>query len=134
MPGGYGVKSVDPTTGEFEYTNYNNYAALFNITYGAKWQAGLLAGYGGNLGTSDELANIGGAAKTAGLFTTLKSMSRLAPSITHNANSFRITLEYEMTNAEYSDKGTAFDYSTGLHDGAIDVTNHRMLLMMMYFF
>lgn len=134
MPGGYGVKSVDATTGEYEYTNYNNYAALFNITYGKKWQAGLLAGYGANLGTSDELANIGGVAKSAGLFTTLRSMSRIAPSGTLNVKNFRLTLEYEMTNAEYSDKGTAFDFTTGLYDGSVDVTNHRMLLMMMYFF
>ena len=134
MPGGYGVKSVDATTGAYEYTNYNNYAALLNITYGKKWQAGLLAGYGGNLGTSDDLAVVDGSYKVTGLFTTLKSMSRLAPSITHNASSFRITLEYEMTNAEYSDNKTNFDYTTGLHDGSIDVTNHRMLLMMMYFF
>lgn len=141
MPGGYGVKSID-ANGEYEYTNYNNYAALLNITYGKKWQAGLLAGYGANLGTSDPLAkftyddkgNIVAGPKTAGLFTTLKSMSRIAPSMTLNVKNLRLTAEYEMTNAEYSDKTTDFDYSNGLNKGSVDVTNHRMLLMMMYFF
>ena len=134
MPGGYGVKSVDAITGEFEYTNYNNYSAFLNITYGTKWQAGLFTGIGGNLGTSESLVAVDGAPKLAGMFTTLQGMYRIAPSITHNVKNFRITLEYEMTNAKYSDSSTTFDYTDGLYDGTIDAINHRTLLMMMYFF
>ena len=133
MPGGYGVKSVDASTGAYDYTNYNNYSGFLNITYGKKWVAGLLLGYGGNLGTSDALVDVdGGGEKIAGLFATLQDMSRIAPSLTLNVSSFRICAEYEITSASYG-KGN-FDLSDGLYDDSFGITNHRMLLMMMYFF
>lgn len=131
--GGYGVKSVDATTGEYEYTNYTNYTAFANITYGKKWQGGLFLGYGGNLGTTDALADMGsGTAKVAGLLPNIQSVSRVAPSITLNVKNFRFTTEYEMTSADY---GTgAIDLSDGLYNSTHTATNHRMLFMMMYFF
>jgi len=132
MPGGYGVKSVDATTGAYEYTNYNNYAALANITYGKKWQAGLFLGYGANMGTSDALVAIDGAAKTAGTFTSVESMYRIAPSATLNVSSFRISAEYEITSADYG-SGT-MNLSDGLYSSTVNATNHRLLIMMMYLF
>lgn len=135
MPGGYGVKAVDATTGAYEYTNYNNYAAFLNVTYGKKWQAGLLAGMGGNLGTSDALVDVGGnGAKIAGLFATVEGIYRVAPSLTLNVKNFRFTAEYEMTSAAYGDKTSGLDLSDGLYNSTVLATNHRMLFMMMYMF
>lgn len=131
--GGYGVKSVDAVTGEYEYTNYNNYTTFVNITYGKKWQGGLFLGYGGNLGTSDALADMGGgSAKVTGLLPSIQNLSRIAPSITLNVKNFRFTTEYEMTSVDY---GTgAIDLNDGLYNTTHTATNHRMLFMMMYFF
>jgi len=135
MAGGYGVTSVDPNTGAYQYSNYNNYTALFNMTYGEKWQGGFLAGIGANLGTSEALINVNGEGpKTAGLFTTVQDMYRLAPSLTLNIKNFKFTTEYEMTSASYGDDTTAFNYADGLYSGTVRVTNHHMLFMMMYIF
>ncbi len=143
MPGGYGVKSVDPTTGAYEYTNYNNYAAFANITYGKKWVAGLMLGYGGNLGTSEKLYDMGaGKAKITGMFiganSVMHNMYRVAPSVTLNLNKFSICAEYERTSAEYGtdDKaiGGVMDLNNGLFDKTVWTNNNRFLLMMMYHF
>jgi hypothetical protein len=40
MPGGYGVKSVDPSTGAMEYTPYNTLTSFINAVYGKKYQVG----------------------------------------------------------------------------------------------
>ena len=131
--GGYGVKSVDPNTGEFEYTNYNTYTASANITYGKKWQGGLFLGIGGNLGTSEALADMGGGtAQTAGIFPKIQNLNRIAPSLTLNVKNMRFTAEYEMTSANY---GTGnINLSDGLYTTTHTATNHRMLFMMMYIF
>ena len=143
MPGGYGVKSVDAVTGAYEYTNYNNYAAFANINYGKKWVAGLMVGYGGNLGTSDKLYDMGGGkAKIAGMFVSansvVHSMYRVAPSATLNLNKFSLCLEYERTCAEYgtddASVGGKMDLNNGLFDKTVWTNNNRFLLMMMYHF
>ncbi len=139
-PGGYGVKNVK-SNGEYEYTNYNNYTAFINVLYGEKWQGGLMAGYGGNLGTTDPLADMGnGKAQIAGSFTStnsvMQSMYRVAPQVSLNVKNFKLTAEYEMTTAEYGSTkiGGVMDLNDGLFDKTTEITNHRLLLMMMYFF
>ncbi len=100
-----------------------------------------MAGIGGNLGTSDALinityTNIQGSSVTgpriAGSFTSVQNMYRVAPHVTRNIKNLGLTLEYEMTSADW---GTGnFNMEDGLHDDTNTATNHRFLLMMMYFF
>ncbi len=131
MPGGYGVKSYEK--GKYSYTNYNNYTAFVNATYGKKWLVGLFAAYGANLGTSDALYDIGGKkAKTAGKFLTMQSMYRIAPQIAYNEKALSISAEYELTSAEYGTGG--FDLSDGLYDETENATNHRLIVSVTYKF
>lgn len=136
IPGGYGVKSVDPTTGEMTYTPYNSFTSFINAVYGGKYQVGIFGGYMQNLGTKDALYNFGSVAApevvTPGLVTKVASIYRIAPSFSVNISKLRLVLEYEMTNATY---GTGnINTSDGLYSSSVDALNHRALLMMMYSF
>lgn len=136
IPGGYGVKSVDPTTGAMTYTPYNSFTSFINAVYGSKYQVGIFGGYMQNLGTKEALYNFGSEAApeavTPGLVPKIASIYRVAPSFAVNISKLRLVLEYEMTNATY---GTGnINIIDGLYSNSVDVTNHRALLMMMYSF
>jgi hypothetical protein len=132
LPGGYGVASFDSITGKETYTTYKNYTAALNIVYGQKWQLGLFAGYGGNLGTNDPLIAFAGKQKTYGLFTTIQSMYRVAPHISLNLAKFKLVLEYERTAANY---GTgAINFENGLFSSSHQTVNNRVIMVMTQYF
>lgn len=133
MLGGYGVKSIDAATGAYTYTNYNHSSSFLNIVYGKKYQAGLFAGYTVNLGTTDALAVTStGSVLTAGLMPNVQNMMRIAPHFAYNVNQFRFMAEYEMTSAAY---GTgSMDTSNGLFSATENVTNNRIIFLMMFLF
>jgi hypothetical protein len=136
IPGGYGVKTLDKTTGAMTYTPYNSLTSFINALYGQKYQVGIFAGYMKNLGTSDALYNFGTTDApvtiTPGLVPQVASIYRVAPSIALNITKLRFVLEYELTSAKY---GTGnIDLNNGLYANGVNVTNHRALLMLMYSF
>lgn len=136
IPGGYGVKSIDPATGSMTYTPYNTLTGFFNAVYGKKYQVGIFAGYLENLGTADALYNFGSenspVAVTPGLVPNVASMYRMAPSFSINISKLRLVFEYELTNAEY---GTGkIDLADGTYASTVNATNHRGQIMMMYSF
>jgi hypothetical protein len=89
LPGGYGVASFDSTSGKETYTSYKTYTAAFNLVYGQKWQVGLFAGYGGNLGTNDALYNFGGKQRHMAIHNSAKYVSG---SSTHFIKSSKIQI------------------------------------------
>jgi len=136
IPGGYGVKTVDKTTGSMTYTPYNSMTSFVNVVYGKKYQVGFFAGYMKNLGTADTLYNFGtlGAPSTVtpGLVPQIASIYRVAPHISLNISKLRFVIEYELTSAKY---GTGnINITDGLYSSNVDVTNHRAQLMLMYSF
>lgn len=136
IPGGYGVKSVETTTGAMSYTPYNTLTSFFNLVYGKKYQLGFFGGYLKNLGTVDALHNFGNAtspvAVTPGLVPSVASMYRVAPHFAINVSKLRLVFEYELTSAEY---GTGkINLNDGLYSTSINATNHRGQLMLMYSF
>ena len=136
IPGGYGVKSVNPSTGGMTYTPYNSMTSFINAVYGNKYQIGIFGGYMKNLGTSDALYNFGSSASpvavTPGLVPQIASIYRLAPSFAINISKLRLVFEYELTSAAFGIG--KINISDGLYGNTIDVTNHRGQLMMMYSF
>ena len=60
MLGGYGIKSIDPRTGEQEYSPNRNSSSWINIVYGKTWKPAIFFGYMKNLGTSDAVTNMYG--------------------------------------------------------------------------
>lgn len=133
MPGGYGVATFEASTGKETYTAYKTYTYYVNIVYGQKWQGGLFAGYGGNLGTSKALWNSGnGVAKTYGSMQTVQSMYRVAPHIALNLPKIKLVAEYEMTAANY---GTgSMNLADGLYSTTKKAVNNRIILMMTHNF
>ena len=143
IPGGYGVKSVDPATGGMTYTPYNSFTSFINAVYGAKYQVGIFGGYMKNLGTEDALYNFTPATPTPlnvkpqsvvtpGLVPNVASIYRIAPSFTINISKLRLVFEYELTSATFGQGN--INIGDGLYESSIDVTNHRGQLMMMYSF
>jgi len=136
IPGGYGVKSVDQSTGAMSYTPYNTLTGFVNAMYGKKYQVGLFAGYLKNLGTTDALYNFGNAnspvSVTPGLVPNVASVYRVAPHFAINISKVRLVFEYELTSAAYG--SGKIDLADGLYDSSTDVTNHRGQLMLMYSF
>jgi len=136
IPGGYGVKTVEQTTGKMTYTPYNTITAFINSFYGKKYQVGFFAGYLKNLGTSDALYNFGSknapSVVTPGLVPNVASVYRFAPSFAINVSKLRLVFEYELTSAEF---GTGkIDTKDGLYDSSIQAKNSRGQIMMTYSF
>jgi hypothetical protein len=136
IPGGYGVKSLNETTGAMTYTPYNSMTGFVNAVYGKKYQAGIFAGYMKNMGTKDALYNFGTEASpstvTPGLLPNIASVYRVAPSFALNVSKLRFMLEYELTSAKY---GTgSIDVTDGLFNQSVEATNNRVQLMLMYSF
>ena len=136
IPGGYGVKTVDKTTGAMTYTPYNSLTSFINMVYGKKYQVGLFVGYMKNLGTADALYNFGSSSSpsvvTPGLLPNVASIYRVAPHFALNVSKLRFVLEYELTSAKF---GTGnININDGLYASGIDATNHRVQLMLMYSF
>lgn len=130
--GGYAVKTKDAETGAETYTNYNTSTSLLNVVYGKKWQVGVFAGYGKNLGTSDAVYNNNGAAITAGLLPNVQDYARVAPHVAFNVMKLRLVAEYEMTTANYGIGN--FDFNDGTYGDTHRTTNNRMSLSMVYAF
>ena len=132
MIGGYGVKSYDDATGAMTYTNYTTATTLINAVYGTKFQVGILAGISLNYGTSDELYNFGGSARLKGLRPTIDQIYRVAPYFAYNYKNLRFVAEYELDSADYG-TGT-FNFTDGLYEDTVNATNHRILMMLTYYF
>lgn len=136
IPGGYGVKTLDKTTGAMTYTSYNSFTSYVNMVYGKKYQIGFFGGYMKNLGTTDALYNFGTTsapvAVTPGLLPQVASMYRIAPHVALNVSKLRLIFEYELTSAKYGVGN--IDLKDGLYANSTDATNHRALLVLMYSF
>ncbi len=136
IPGGYGVKTLDKTTGAMTYTPYNSFTSFINAVYGKKYQIGFFGGYMKNLGTKDALYNFGSSAApsvvTPGLLPNVASIYRVAPHFALNISKIRCVIEYELTSAKY---GTGnINLNDGLYSAGVNAANHRALLMFMYSF
>lgn len=136
IPGGYGVKSVDKTTGAMTYTPYNSFTSFINAVYGKKYQAGIFGGYMKNLGTVDVLYNFGSTAApsvvTPGLLPNVASIYRVALHFALNVSKLRLVLEYELTSAKYGIGN--INLNDGLYANGVNANNNRVLLMLMYSF
>ena len=125
--GGYGISSVDPKTGEQEYTPFRHSTTWANFTYGTKWKTGLFLGYTKNLGTDDELT----ASKTVyGMGLDIDQLFTVNMNFSYNLPHWQIGLEYSPATAWY---GT-IDQKNGKVGNTHAITNHRILGLVMYYF
>lgn len=135
MPGAYGIATKDSISGKETYTNYTTYTTSLSLVYGQKWQFGLFAGYGGNLGTKEPLWDSGsGKAKVYGLFSSLQNMYRIAPHFSLNLAKFRLVGEFEVTGANYGAAGSKINLSNGLYETTHNAVNKRFIIVMTQYF
>ena len=104
--GGYGVTSVDPRTGEQEYSPLRISHSWVNMVYGSKLRFGVFAGYLKNLGAKDEVSSL------IGTGTNLDQLSTATAELTYNIPNWKFGAEYSWTGAWYGDndaKGKVVD-------------------------
>lgn len=126
MIGGFVVKSItDATRGFVDYANLQSYAVWTEVhTNGAKWQPGIFAGYGKNMGIGTQVT---GPYYARG--ANIDYAYRLSPRLLFNVKKFRIGGEVEYTVAAYgktNEKGFVYDSK--------EIGNIRLLIGVYYFF
>lgn len=124
--GGYGISSIDPITGEQEYTPMRHSTSWINLTYGTRWKAHLFAGYTKKLGSSKALVS----PEQYGMGLDIDQICSFNMAFSYNLPHWQIGLEYTPTTAWYGDT----DLSNGRIVNTHDVTNHRILGLVMYYF
>jgi len=126
MIGGYGISSIDQTTGEQKYTPYRHSTSWINFTYGTTWKPSLFVGYMKNLGTGDALVSN----QVYGRGLDIDQLITVNANISYNLPHWRIGIEYSPSTAYYG--------SLELENGKIvdthSVTNHRILGLVVYTF
>lgn len=123
MLGGFGVKSVDPRTGEQEYSPNRNSSSWLNIVYGKIWKPALFFGYMKNLGTSDDVT------KMYGTGTDVDQLVNATGELTYNVPHWKVGVEYSYSAAWYG-KMKANGTVTDTHS----VSNNRIVATAMFMF
>lgn len=126
MLGGYGVSSVETSTGKQTYASSRHSTSWLNATYGDKWRGGLYLGYSKNLGTTKALTG-------NTFYGTGFDIDRLAAALagfSYNLPHWKAGVEYSLTTAWYGD----VDLQNGKVLNALPVSNHRILGLVVYFF
>lgn len=126
MPGGYGIASVETSTGKQTYASLRHSTSWLNVTYGDKWRGGLYLGYSKNLGTNKALVR-------NTFYGTGFDIDRLAAalvSFSYNLPHWKAGMEYSLTTAWYGD----VDLRNGKVQNAAPISNHRLLGLIVYFF
>ena len=124
--GGYGISGIDPVTGKQEYTPMRHSTSWMNFTYGNKWKAHIYAGYTKKLGCNKALVS----SEQYGMGLDIDQICSFNLAFSYNLPHWQIGLEYVPTTAWYGDT----DLSNGRVINTHDVTNHRILGLVMYYF
>lgn len=125
MIGGYGVKSVDTTTGIETYTNINTVSAWTEISYVKNIEVGIFAGISMNLGADDNYTTFYGRGGN------IDNLFRVSPRFAIISGKTKIAAELEFTSAAY---GTVNYADKGKVENTKSVTNIRGLLAFIYNF
>ncbi|WP_280745450.1 MULTISPECIES: hypothetical protein [unclassified Parabacteroides] len=127
MLGGYGVSSVDPATGEQEYTPSRHSTTWLNAVYGTNWKGNLFMGYSKNLGTTDKLVSVD---RFYGSGVNIDQLLSVFAGLSYNLPHWKAGVEGSVTTAWYGDT----DLSNGKVHNTHGVTNLRILGLLVYYF
>ncbi len=129
--GGYAVRSITDAERDYrEYTTVNALTLWADIhTNGKKFQGGLFLGFVQNLGSLDEIEEIG-MLSTYTRGWDIGYIYRISPRIIYNIGKLRFAAEYEHTGAGYGDSVN----TNGVPQNTNLVINHRFLVGVYYFF
>ena len=121
---GYGVHSFN-SDGTIDYTPMQDWASFVSFQYGKKFQVMGMLGYMKQLGTTKDLAGeiwINTAADTR-----IQQAFRATPTVAWNLGKFTVSLEYNLTAAEF---GSDSRNARGMYTGDKEwILNHRFICM-----
>lgn len=124
MLGGYGIKSIDPRTGEQEYSPNRNSSSWINIVYGKTWKPAIFFGYMKNFGTSDAVTNMYGTG------TNVDQLLSGTAELTYNVPHWKLGVEYNLTSAWYG----SLNHSNGKVVDTHSVSNNRLVATALFMF
>ncbi len=124
MIGGYGVSSVDETTGICTYTKLRTVSAWTEFVYGKDIKGGLFAGYTKNLGSQQDVVG-----DIFGRGSNINSAFRISPRAEFNFSPVKLSVELEYTSAAYGIPNTKYEV-----ENSTSVSNFRILTAVYYFF
>ena len=116
--------------GKVDKIDYRDYAPLVacsswaQIQYGGALKVGLLGGYMENWGAGKDLRSVYAAEGGS-----IDNMWRVSPNVQYTVGNMNLGLEYELTTVAYGDR-----QPNGAVTNTHNVSNHRLLLSVMYAF
>ena len=122
---GYGVHSFNQD-GTISYTPMQDWASFVSFQYGKKFQVMAMLGYMKQLGTTQDLCDNNVWMNTAA-DVHIQQAFRATPTVAWNLGKFTVSLEYNLTAAEF---GSGARNARGMWDGPKEwILNHRFICM-----
>ena len=120
---GYGVSSYNED-GTITYTPMQDWASFVSFSYGKKVQAMCMLGYMKQLGTTKDVSTIW---INDSADVHIQQAFRATPTVAWNLGKFTVSLEYNLTAAEF---GSGARDARGMWDGDKEwILNHRFICM-----
>ena len=128
---GYGIASFDQASATITYTPMQDWASFVSFQYGKKFQVMGMLGYMKQLGTTKDLvSNPSGDANlwiNTAADTKIQQAFRATPTVAWNLGKFTVSLEYNLTAAEF---GSGSRNARGMFTGDKEwILNHRFICM-----
>lgn len=122
---GYGVHAFNEN-GTIEYTPMQDWASFVSFSYGKKFQVMGMLGYMKQLGTTQDLTDNNVWMNTSA-DVHIQQAFRATPTVAWNLGKFTVSLEYNLTAAEF---GSGARNARGMWDGDKEwILNHRFICM-----
>ena len=122
---GYGVHSFNQD-GTIEYTPMQDWASFVSFSYGKKFQLMAMLGYMKQLGTTKDLTDNNIWMNTSA-DVRIQRAFRATPTVAWNLGKFTVSLEYNLTAAEF---GSGARNERGMFTGGKEwILNHRFICM-----
>ena len=123
---GYGFASVDDAHYKYTYTPMQDWASFVSFQYGKKFQVMGMLGYMKQWGTTKDLVDNSVWMNTAA-DVHIQQAFRATPTVAWNLGKFTVSLEYNLTAAEF---GSGSRNARGIFTGDKEwILNHRFICM-----
>ena len=133
---GYGIASYDAATHTYTYAPMQDWASFVSFQYGKKTQLMCTLGYFKQMGTTKDIMQTANATTGAMEYalwmntaadTKIQQAFRATPTIAWNIGKFTVSLEYNLTAAQF---GRGDRNIRGMYDGDPEwILNHRFICM-----
>jgi len=134
---GSGLATIDDVNHKYTYTPMQDWASFISFQYGKKFQVMCMLGYMKQLGTTADLADVNQLWLNTAADTKIQQAFRATPTVAWNLGKFTISLEYNLTAAQFGNSKAAgyaenaVRNSRGLYNPADMhwLLNHRLICM-----